>query len=203
MAITTDERIVRKSLELFTRFGINSVRTDDISMELGISKKTFYKHFISKEELVVSVTERLITDALTEIDKPVKTCSNSIVQASEIWDTLIGFRKKNNPNFLMDMKRYYARAWNLVETFRTEYLTSVLTRNLERGVRQSLYRADMNEKVMALLWLDLSQMQYNEDPSDVEIKHHFIRGLLTLEGFKNYTQTFCNKSDKCDLQTVE
>jgi len=121
--MTTNERIVRKSLELFTRFGINSVRTDDISMELGISKKTFYKHFVSKEELVVCVTERLLSDTLTEIDKPVKTCCNSIVQASEIWDRLIAFRKKNNPNFLMDLKRYYARAWNLVETFRTEYLT--------------------------------------------------------------------------------
>ena len=191
--MTTNERIVNKSMELFTRFGINSVRTEDISMELGISKKTFYKHFESKEELVVCVTKRLINDALTEIDKPVKTCGNSIVQASEIWDTLVGFREKNNPNFLMDVKRYYARAWSLVETFRTEYLTLVLTQNLERGVRQSLYRPDMNEKVMAWLWLDLCQLQYNADGSDNALKHHFVRGLLTLEGFKNYTRNFCNR----------
>lgn len=191
--MATNERIVSKALELFTRFGINSVRTDDISTELGISKKTFYKHFESKEELVVCVTKRLICDALTEIEKRVKACGNSIIQASEIWDTLVGFRKKNNPNFLMDVKRYYERAWSLVEAFRTEYLTPVLTQNLERGVRQNLYRADMNEKVMAWLWLDLCQLQYNAYDSDSALKHHFIRGLLTLEGFKNYTRNFCNR----------
>jgi AcrR family transcriptional regulator len=199
MAMTTNERIVRKSLELFSRFGINSVRTEDISAELGISKKTFYKHFVSKEELVVCVTERLLSDALSEIDKPVKNCCNSIVQASILWDTIIGFRKKHNPNFINDVKRYYARAWNLVETFRTEYLTSVLIQNLKRGVLQSFYRADMNEKVMAWLWMDLCQLEYNANDSDAEIKHHFIRGLLSRQGFENYAKELCDKENMKEL----
>jgi AcrR family transcriptional regulator len=199
MAATTNERILEKSMELFTRFGINSVRTDDITMNLGISKKTFYQHYASKEQLVTCVTERLLCDALTEINKRISTCSNSIKQASEIWDTLIVFRKKYNPNFLLNVERHYIGAWNLIEAFRKEYLTQVLIQNLRKGVSQSYYRADVNEEVMAALWLDMSRLQYDISNSEMEIKHHFIRSLLTTTGFENYSQVLCNEESKKEL----
>jgi len=51
---------------------------------------------------------------------------------------------------------------------------------------------------MAWLWLDLSQLKYSENDSDAEIKHHFIRGLLTLEGCENYNQLLCSGTDRTD-----
>ena len=37
---------------MFFRLGVRSVSIDDICHELGMSKKTFYVYFASKEELI-------------------------------------------------------------------------------------------------------------------------------------------------------
>ena len=44
--------IIKTAGELFFRLGIRSVSIDDICHELGMSKKTFYVYFASKEELI-------------------------------------------------------------------------------------------------------------------------------------------------------
>jgi AcrR family transcriptional regulator len=47
------ERLIGVAMHLFYRHGINAVGLDWILVEAGVSKTTFYKHFKSKDELVV------------------------------------------------------------------------------------------------------------------------------------------------------
>ena len=44
--------IIKTSCDLFFRLGIRSVSIDDICRELGMSKKTFYVYFESKDALI-------------------------------------------------------------------------------------------------------------------------------------------------------
>ena len=48
------QNILRKVLTLYRKFGIRSVTMDDVSHELGISKKTLYQYVRDKDELVHS-----------------------------------------------------------------------------------------------------------------------------------------------------
>jgi AcrR family transcriptional regulator len=50
----TRERILQAVDRLFYRQGIRAVGVDAIAAELGISKKTLYRHFPSKDDLVVA-----------------------------------------------------------------------------------------------------------------------------------------------------
>jgi AcrR family transcriptional regulator len=50
-------RLVGVAMHLFYRHGINAVGLDWILAEAGVSKTTFYKHFRSKDELVVRALE--------------------------------------------------------------------------------------------------------------------------------------------------
>ena len=50
-------RLVGVALDLFYRHGINAVGLDWILVDAGVSKTTFYKHFKSKDELVVHALE--------------------------------------------------------------------------------------------------------------------------------------------------
>jgi AcrR family transcriptional regulator len=51
------ERLVGVAMHLFYRHGINAVGLDWILAEAGVSKTTFYKHFKSKDQLVVETLE--------------------------------------------------------------------------------------------------------------------------------------------------
>jgi len=52
------ERILRTAYELFHRDGVTAVGVDRIVAKAGVAKTTLYRHFRSKDDLVVAVLER-------------------------------------------------------------------------------------------------------------------------------------------------
>jgi len=51
------ESILEKAVYLFMRYGVKSVSMDDLARELGISKKTLYQYFDTKESLLLRTLE--------------------------------------------------------------------------------------------------------------------------------------------------
>lgn len=50
----TRDRILKTADHLFYRHGLQAVGVDSLAAEVGISKKTLYRHFPSKDDLVVA-----------------------------------------------------------------------------------------------------------------------------------------------------
>jgi AcrR family transcriptional regulator len=66
---TMKERILETADRLFYLQGIRAVGVDTISAEIGISKRTLYNHFPSKDALIAAYLERRFTRAPAS-DKP-------------------------------------------------------------------------------------------------------------------------------------
>jgi AcrR family transcriptional regulator len=66
---TMKERILETADRLFYLQGIRAVGVDTIAAEIGISKRTLYNHFPSKDELIAAYLERRFTRAPAS-DKP-------------------------------------------------------------------------------------------------------------------------------------
>jgi AcrR family transcriptional regulator len=66
----TRERILETVDRLFYRQGIRAVGVDAIAAELGISKKTLYRHFPSKDDLIVAYLKGRFRPLPTASDKP-------------------------------------------------------------------------------------------------------------------------------------
>jgi AcrR family transcriptional regulator len=52
------ERILAAAYELFSKRGIRAVGTEEVLAKAGVSKSTLYRHFPSKEELVLAFLQR-------------------------------------------------------------------------------------------------------------------------------------------------
>jgi AcrR family transcriptional regulator len=52
------ERILSAAYELFSRRGIRAVGTDEVIERAGVAKATLYRHFATKNDLVLAVLER-------------------------------------------------------------------------------------------------------------------------------------------------
>ncbi len=63
------ERILETADLLFYQRGIRAVGVDTIAAEIGISKRTLYNHFPSKDELIAAYLRRRFTQAPAS-DKP-------------------------------------------------------------------------------------------------------------------------------------
>lgn len=52
------ERILRAAYELFSRRGIRAVGTEEVIERAGVAKATLYRHFATKNDLVLAVLDR-------------------------------------------------------------------------------------------------------------------------------------------------
>jgi AcrR family transcriptional regulator len=57
-AVPARERILTTAYTLFTRRGVRAVGTDEVIAASGVAKATLYRHFPSKDDLVLAVLQR-------------------------------------------------------------------------------------------------------------------------------------------------
>jgi AcrR family transcriptional regulator len=57
-APSAHERILNAAYELFSRRGIRAVGTDEVIERAGVAKATLYRHFATKNDLVLAVLDR-------------------------------------------------------------------------------------------------------------------------------------------------
>ena len=62
--IEIKERILQTTKEMFYKFGYSKVTMEEIAADLGISKKTLYKHFSNKEHIL----KEIVNGAKCEIE---------------------------------------------------------------------------------------------------------------------------------------
>ncbi len=197
------ERILKSSVRLFFKYGIRSVTMDDIAKELGISKKTIYQHYNDKDQIVNDVIDFDISCCHSDSqvlkrasENPVDGMLRGIAMISE------GFALMKH-TFINDLKKYYPGAWEKLMKHKNDFFIYEIEQNLEEGKAQGLYRDEIDVAILARLRLQQIEFGLDEDvfPGDrfsivnvqMEFLHHFLRGVLSEEGFKIYNQ-FTTKS---------
>src|SRR6185369_15375259 len=81
------ERILGASRQLFRDQGINSTGLDQLCAVAQVSKRTFYQHFTSKDELIAEHLRRFDPDVLPEVfDRTDLTPRERLLAAVEIND---------------------------------------------------------------------------------------------------------------------
>jgi AcrR family transcriptional regulator len=63
------ERIVAEAARLFGRFGVRAVSLDDVAVAAGVTKKTIYYHFATKDDLVAAWLEGFSARTFAAMEK--------------------------------------------------------------------------------------------------------------------------------------
>ncbi len=188
------ERILLKARELFLQYGIRSVSMDDIANHLGISKKTLYQYFIDKDELVSEVVKAHIN----EIQDDCLVCRTGAKDAiHEMFTTLEkiqGKLHKLNPMLVHDLEKFHFKAFQQLQGHKEKFLLQSLRENLEWGIREELYRPDLNIDVLSKFRIESMMIPFNVAAfppgkynlvSLAEILfEHFLYGIATPRGYK-------------------
>lgn len=196
------ERILAEAERLFWKYGIRSVTMEDIAKELGISKKTIYQHFPDKEQILYQVIQHKTSRSQSEMECMVIDAANPIEEILSVLNMMQKNADQISPNLLMDIKRYYPQAFSLFRQYKEGQIMRSILENIQKGVVEELYRADINPAILARLRVEQIELAFNHDlfPSDQysmhdvqsELIHHFVRGMLTEKGFEVYNQ-YVNK----------
>ena len=137
------------------RIGIKSVSMDDIARELGISKKTIYKHFKDKKELISNVIKFDIDQEKCLCEDCYNSTENAVQQMIDISRHISHSHKDVNPTVIYDLQKYYPEEWAIMENFRNDFVRSAILKNIEKGRLEGLYRTDIEPDIIALIYITL------------------------------------------------
>lgn len=187
-------KILARVNRLFMSYGIKSVTMDDVARELGISKKTLYKHFQNKKDLVKQTTlfhfetekEKMFEiqdDSANAIDEMIKLAEHVSRQLSGI-----------NPSITYDTQKYYPESWKIFLDYKINFVFSCIRANLSKGIEQGYYRASMNPDIIARLYIGKVEVMFDNvlfpigEFSLATIYYEFIqyhlRGIASPKGLE-------------------
>lgn len=188
------KNILKKVRDLYNKYGIKSITMDDVARELGISKKTLYLYVTDKDDLVGKYIDYEIEIRQVEICRCFQSDLNAIEELFEISLFMNRIMKDQNPATEYDLKKYYPNHFQKVVAVRRERMYNYLLLNLRKGKEEGLYREDMNEEVIAKLYLSRSENihfdelftveEFTSVKLFIELLTYHVRGIASDKGIK-------------------
>ncbi len=176
------------------RYGIKSVTMDDVARNLGMSKKTLYKYVTDKRDLVKKVMMMGRQEDVRVISEVMSKNLNAIDENFEISKFVVEKVKNIHPSIFYDLEKYYSDAWKVFEEHKQEFIYDCVYQNLEKGMKEGLYRNDLNASIISKLYVskmdDIWDTQlfppgeYRFDKVYMEMFRYHIRGIASDKGIE-------------------
>ncbi len=193
MAIRDD--IVVFATQQMEQLGIRSVSVDDICHQFGMSKKTFYVHFETKDVLLQTIISKHEEKMAEELEYIVK--KKTVLQAITSWHTIAQHAKKSSdqkPPLLHDLQKYYPELFKEHERSVRRTMVRFLVRFLQKGIDEQIFRSEIDVEMTASLFVDMQKAlmlraeKQQLTPAQIrsEGKHNMgilLRGIFTKDGF--------------------
>jgi AcrR family transcriptional regulator len=193
-AENTIERIKQKAHDLVMQYGIRTVSMDDIAGALGMSKKTIYHYFADKDELVEAIIADKIKhsqDACLQDKNQAKDAIHEVFLAIEMMQEMF---QNMNPAVVFDMEKFHPKAYAHFTEHKYNFLYKVLKENIERGIKEELYRTDVDADIVVKARLENLMLSFNQKifPKnkyslvhvETQLTEFFLFGLASQKGYK-------------------
>lgn len=190
--MTPKEKIIVASTDLFLINGIKGITMDDVSSNVGMSKRTIYEHFENKRELISACVDHIhqqqeqMTDELVNKDR-------GVIDELFLLIEPIDRNTARQQKFNSDIKRYYPDIFEA--RYIKHYATAIskLRDRIQRGINEGVVLPSTNLDFSAYVIMEIlyglvsrpegvvpTRFSINESMKYVII--FFFRGISTAKG---------------------
>lgn len=189
------EKIVAQATEIFTKDGFYKTTMDNLAETMRMSKKTIYKFFSSKTDLINTVILTRVKFVSRTFDKIYSEEVNAVIKFCKFSDFLVNIGLKFGNKFFEDLKKMGPDWWQRVDRFRAKILNKNVTRIIEQGKAEGLI-IDRPTKLLSHIYISAIRSVINpESIAEMKLSPYEVaeaalevlfRGLLTSEGLKEF-----------------
>lgn len=197
-----EEEMVMGALSLFNKFGIRSVTMDDVAREMAVSKKTLYKFFENKADLVNKCVMTIFDQVQGCMMEIHSSAQNSIDELFDIDNVIRQIMEDHNPSLHFQLHKYYPQTAKAMYEGRRELINKMISENIDNGKRDGLYRESIDTEIITHLYCskmesipedqeDLMKRFHSKQVKRQALEYH-IRGIASPKGLK-YLETKLTK----------
>lgn len=200
-------RIAQKADEMFRLYGFSKVTMEEIASNLGISKKTLYKHFSNKDHILKEIVhankcevDKFIEDLMAQKKMP-------FIEKLKIFMNFIATQaQKLEGPMIHDLMKCNPEVWKDIEEFRSKKAYKHLSQLIEEGVESGIFRKDVDNSVIVVGYVAsihslinpdvLSKLPISADQAFRDILKILFEGIFTTEGRKKYKSSIDNYGER-------
>jgi AcrR family transcriptional regulator len=132
-------KIVELTEEKFFRDGFYKTTMDEVASELKMSKKTIYKFFPSKDDLITAIAKHFMEGLKSKILPALNSEKNAIEKLAELNQILAKVSTKVSSNRMDEIKQHFPKLWNEIDSFRTKMMFGNITKVIDQGKAEGLF----------------------------------------------------------------
>ncbi|MBI5021307.1 MAG: TetR/AcrR family transcriptional regulator [Ignavibacteriales bacterium] len=196
-------RILITARDQFFSHGFSRVTVDEIAAKMGMSKKTIYKYYPSKDDLVGAVTAK----TLSEVEKCCKQIiENPVLDFAEklqqmMTHAALHIAKMGKP-LIEDLEKNAPHVWKQISDFRSKRILEDFGKLLKEGVAKGVFRKDIDQQLMLMIYNNmienvispevLTQIPFTASQVYETIVKIFFEGIMT----KNTKSKLLHRNNK-------
>ena len=182
--------ILDTAIQAFAQKGIRAVKMDDVAAALGISKRTLYEIFETKEILLFEGIKRYYAERQEYAREKTQRCKNVMEVLVAIYRIKVDEFRKTNPQFYADLDMY-PKVGRFLNQQNQQMRTDML-KFMDRGIYEGYFRDDVNYELAWRLFDALGKYvmvnqlyrQYTIEEIFQNLVFVTMRGLCTEKGIK-------------------
>ncbi|MDE3740932.1 TetR/AcrR family transcriptional regulator [Maribacter polysaccharolyticus] len=183
--------ILEKATTMFTKYGIHSLSMDDIANECGVSKRTIYKFYQNKADLIDKIIGVKIANFKREITAITAASENAVVELPHFFEYYKLAISSYSPTLIREIKRYNLKISLGFSRIDSEVILPFVFKNIERGQHEGLYKETLDREELSESILNMLNYIFTDDSvTDIENVHRtldffgklLMHRLVTVKG---------------------
>ncbi len=154
----TEHKILDIAYKLFLKQGYKNTTMDDIAQELTMSKKTLYKHFSSKIELLALAFEQLKTRLSLKVETVIENKYMPFTAKLKSMLTVIAADLATiNPELLADLREHAPEIWKELQEYIRESAYLRFQKLIQEGIEKGFVSDNINKSLVVLIYASAIQ----------------------------------------------
>ena len=200
------EEIVKRALNDFMQYGFKSFTMDDLANKMGMSKKTLYEYFPSKQDLVEATLDHALEMSCKKVETFVQGEGSVIENVYRNQKKVKEFFNINSDRPICELRKYYPKTYERMEIEFAKSDALFIDKLLEKGWEEELFRKDINVEFYKIFYTNVQRLRSitNSFPERdfpfwetiYTIMEYFFRILVTEKGLKELERVLQLKKEK-------
>ena len=200
------EDIVKRALNDFMQYGFKTFTMDDLANKMGMSKKTLYEHFPSKQDLVDACLDYALEMSCTNVTTFVQGEGSVIENVYRNQKKVQEVFNINSDRPIWELQKYYPKTYERMEGEFAKTDALFIDKLLEKGWQEGLFRKDINVNFYKVFYTSVQPLRSithtfpeREFPfweTIYTILEYFFRILVNEKGLKELERVLKEVKDK-------